>query len=63
MNLEQLTDLSQHANAVELARHSVQAKLAYTIRTFSPLLKGILEINIHDALMGTQQDSPLSGGG
>lgn len=57
MDLQQLAD-PQHthlAQNIDLAKHSVRLKLANTIRTFTPLLKSVLEINIHDALLAANK--------
>lgn len=58
MSLEQLADpgsFVQHVQLADLVRHTVQLKLAYTVRTFTPLLTSILEINIHDAMLATNK--------
>jgi len=58
MQLEQLADpesFVHDAQLTALARHAVEMKLANTLRTFTPLLKSILEINIHDALLASNK--------
>jgi hypothetical protein len=58
MGLEQLADpesFVHDANLVALARHAVQMKTLNTLRTFMPLLKGILEMNIADAMIAANK--------
>jgi hypothetical protein len=58
MNLEQLADpesFVHDANLVALARHAVQMKLLNVVRSFTPLLKGILEMNIADAMLAANK--------
>lgn len=58
MGLEKLADpesFVHDAQLVALARHAVEMKLLNTLRTFTPLLKGILDINIHDAMMASNK--------
>lgn len=39
----------------ELARHTAELKVSNVLRTFSPLLKGVLEVNIHDAMLAANR--------
>lgn len=57
LGLEQLAD-PQHAHFVqnaELARHGAGLSVSNSLRTFTPLLKSVLEINIHDALLAANR--------
>ncbi len=58
MNLEGLADpesFAPHANLDTLVRHAVEMKLANTLRVFTPLLKGILENNMLDAIQASDK--------
>lgn len=58
MQLEQLADPASFvhdAHLVPLARHAVEMKLNNTLRIFTPLLKGILEVNIQDAVTASSK--------
>lgn len=50
-----IPELSRIGFHVEIVKHTVQMKLANVLRTFTPLLKGILENNIHDAMLASNR--------
>lgn len=50
----ELEKIAASETTVELARHAVEMKLQNPLRTLSPLLKGVLELNIADGMLRAQ---------